>query len=116
MQHGGKLSTLYVEEHIVTLRKSIRRRIDELSAIADLATWNEQITFVAHQIAEEIPPTVTIRGLNIGIRTMTFVDFFNSYAMTDLIAFSQALELNLLTPLQEQRTPNEVRQKLIALI
>lgn len=114
--HGGVLNRLYVDEHIATLRKSILQRIGELNAIADPTMWNARITFVAHVIQGALPPSVIIEGLNINIRAMTFSDFFATYAATITPIISQSVANHMLVPIQEQRTPNEVRQKLLAII
>lgn len=114
--HGGMLSRIYVDEHIATLRKSILRRIDELSAIADPAAWCARITFVAHSIVGAIPTSVNIEGLEIEIVAMTFADFLDAHSMPITVDLAASIDAHLMVPLQEQRTPNEVRQALLAII
>lgn len=43
--HGGRLTAVYVEDHLATIKKSINRRINELTALADIATWKAEINF-----------------------------------------------------------------------
>ncbi|OUC12912.1 MAG: hypothetical protein B0A82_19960 [Alkalinema sp. CACIAM 70d] len=114
--HGGKLTAVYVEEHLATIKKSVLRRIDELTAIADISAWSAEIIFVAHEVIGEIPDSVTIEGLAITIKTATFSTFLATQIPSDSEAFSSAITEYFLTPLQAQRTPNEVRQKLLSSI
>ncbi|MDW9240756.1 hypothetical protein C7S16_3740 [Burkholderia thailandensis] len=76
--HGGALSPVYVEQHLATLRKSILRRIDELTAVADVDAWEATIHFVAHEIIGELPAATEVHGLNIRITAMTFADFLSN--------------------------------------
>lgn len=114
--HGGKLTAVYVNDHISTIKKSIHRRIDELVAISDISTWSVELIFIAHQIVGEIPLEVTIEGLKISIRTTTFTDFLGNKSITETAAFSDAITNFLLNPIRAQRTPNEVRLKLLSSI
>lgn len=68
--------------------------------------------FVAHEIVGPICDFVKIEGLLIKIDTITFREFFEDFSLFH----SENIEKYLLKPLQEQRTPNEVRQKLLASI
>jgi hypothetical protein len=114
--HGGKLTPLYVDEHLATIKKSIIRRIDELTATADLSDWSAKIIFVAHEIVGAINNTVIIEGLKIEIETITFDTFLKNSAVLNSGNFLDTLNKHLLAPLMEQRTPNEVRQRLLASI
>jgi hypothetical protein len=114
--HGGKLTAVYIEDHLATIKKSIIRRIDELTAIADIAAWSAEIKFVAHDVLGDIPKAVTIEGLAISISTTTFDEFFDIPEVVGSEDFSKAISQYLLEPLKDQRTPNEVRQKLLSSI
>lgn len=114
--HGGKLTAWYVDEHLATIKKSILRRIDELTAIADISAWTAEIVFVAHEIMGPIRNRVNIAGLTIEIKTTTFRDFLGSSAILSATLLSESVGTYLLAPLQAQRTPNEVRLKLLASI
>lgn len=114
--HGGRLTSVYVEQHIATLRKSILRRIDELSAVADLEAWNVTLNFVAHGIAGHIPDEVDVHGINVRIRATTFREFFDRYAVEDAQRLGHAMEQYILVPLRERRTPNEIRRAFLNII
>lgn len=114
--HGGSLSSVYVEQHVVTLRKSILRRIDELTAVADVASWDATINFVAHGIVGNIPAKTDVHGLNIRIKAVTFAEFVSQYAAEYSSQLVAAVEQYVLVPLRERRTPNEVRQKFLEII
>ncbi|WP_146127801.1 hypothetical protein [Burkholderia gladioli] len=114
--HGGGLSPVYVEQHVATLRKSILRRIDELTAVADVDAWDATINFVAHGIVGDIPAETEVHGLNIRIRATTFAEFLRQHAAEITPQIAAAIEQHVLAPLREQRTPNEVRQTFLAII
>lgn len=114
--HGGILSPIYVERHIATLRKSILRRIYELTAVADVNAWGATINFVAHGIIGQIPQRETVQGLTIQIRATTFADFLRQHAAEITPQIAVAVERHVLAPLREQRTPNEVRQAFLEII
>lgn len=114
--HGGNLSRVYVDQHMATLRKSIIRRIDELSAVADANTWNATINFVAHDVSDDLPTHAQIHGLDIQISAIRFSDFIAHHAVEIDSRLEDAIEQHLIAPLREQRTPNEVRRKLLAIV
>lgn len=114
--HGGTLTGIYVQQHLATLRKSIIKRRSELEAVADIENWTVKITFVAHEILGDIPELVNIAGLDICIKAIAFSDFIQERMPIINDDYIAALNLNILTPLREQRTPNEVRTRLLDII
>ncbi|HCD05062.1 MAG: hypothetical protein CL536_08245 [Alcaligenaceae bacterium] len=114
--HGGKLSAVYVDQHLATIEKTLSRRIDELTAVADIGDWKVSIKFIAHTVDPDIPQQIEIGGLALNIITDTFANFFANNIQFDDEYFYHAVQEYLLTPLRAQRTPNEVRMKLMQLI
>jgi len=116
--HGGTLSAIYVEQHLATIKKSIPRRIEELTAIADLDAWTVHIKFIAHEVAEDIPRSVNFAGLKIEIDALTFAEFFFNRVRHEQEQehYVEAIQNYLLEPLQKNRTPNEVRQRFLTII
>jgi len=114
--HGGRLTPVYIEEHIATLKKSIERRIEELVSISDISNWTAKINFIAHTISGDMPVKVNLYGLSIFINVMTFKDFFSKRKEVEVGLLKDSININLIGPLKKQRTPNKVREKLLELI
>lgn len=114
--HGGTLSAIYVEQHLATIKKSIPRRIEEITAIADLDAWTVYLKFIAHELTEDIPRRANFDGLQIQIEAITFAEFFFDQALHEQEHYVEAIQNYLLGPLQKNRTPNEVRQRFLAII
>ncbi len=49
--HAGRLTDVYVAEHLRTLRLNLSARLEEWEAIADLAEWKLEVTFLVHEDA-----------------------------------------------------------------
>jgi hypothetical protein len=58
--HGGHLSAPYVTDHLSTLEKVILLRHEELAIYGDPAEWYLSVTFVAHTLGGNLPPTKTV--------------------------------------------------------
>ncbi|WP_146176165.1 hypothetical protein [Chromobacterium haemolyticum] len=114
--HSGSLSSTYVEQHLASLRKSIPRRINELTSVADIQDWDTTIHFVAHHIGPHIPSEFNLHGLKIQIHATTFSDFFDQHVPQPISHLATAIHQHLLLPLNAHRTPNEVRQRLLEII
>ena len=51
--HAGRLTPIYIYEHLRTLEHNLPRRIDEWEGVADIADWSLEVVFVAHEDATE---------------------------------------------------------------
>ncbi len=72
--HAGRLTDVYVAEHLRTLRLNLPARLDEWEGIADLSEWAVEIIFVAHEDARgdrETMIDLVVRG---SLRVTTFDD------------------------------------------
>ena len=87
-----------------------------MTAVADIGDWKVSIKFIAHTVDPDIPQQIEIGGLALNIITDTFANFFANNIQFDDEYFYHAVQEYLLTPLRAQRTPNEVRMKLMQLI
>ncbi|MGB3432790.1 hypothetical protein [Achromobacter sp.] len=114
--HGGMLSEIYVNQHLATLEKSIPRRIEELSAIADLDQWKVSIVFVAHSIKGPIKNRTKIHGLEIEIATLEFRDFIAMHAPAPNQEIIDNINNILLKPFLERKIPNVAKRKLLKII
>ncbi|BET10750.1 hypothetical protein [Pandoraea sputorum] len=114
--HAGVLTSIYIDEHIASLRKSILKRIDELTTTADVERWSVAINFIAHGISGDIPEEVHVEGIRIRIRAITFAEFLRRHAIAASPQIANAVAKHVLVPFKENRTPNEVRQKLLTIL
>jgi hypothetical protein len=112
--HGGRLSNVYVQSHLRTLRSVIPLRLEEFERVADAREWKVAIFFVAHSLEKDVKPvTETICGVHIEITPITFEALFAQVPPNEALAAVIAERVNTL--LNEQRTPQRIRDKYIAL-
>lgn len=111
--HGGVLTDIYVDEHLRTLKKSFELRKEELKGIADLREWTIQITFIAHELRLQKHVEIELEDANVEISFKTFESFIEDW-LSDAPNFEH-LNQKLILPLRENRTPLEVRRKLLDL-
>ncbi|MBB1634795.1 hypothetical protein A9975_28565 [Cupriavidus sp. UME77] len=112
--HGGELSTVYIDEHVRTLRKVFKRRKEELIGIAELDRWKIRIVFVAHKLADHPRPLEIIDGVKIELSAVTFRDFFATCPPPG--ALEAEFEEYVRLPLSAKRMPHEVRQVVNSLL
>lgn len=58
--HAGRLTDVYLDEHLRTLRLNLPKRMIEWSGISEISEWSMEVTFIAHEdartaTAETIP-------------------------------------------------------------
>lgn len=111
--HGGLLTQTYLNEHIKTLPKSALPRINEWETFSNVADWQVNIIFVAHEFNAELPDDININGVNFSIKFITYKDLI---ASTRLNSNTEAINEHLLIPLSSKNTPALVRQKVINLL
>ena len=49
--HGGKLTDIYVEDHLRTMRRNLSARLAEWELVSDVDQWHTKLFFIAHEIA-----------------------------------------------------------------
>lgn len=49
--HGGKLTDVYVDEHLRTMHRNLSERLAEWELVSDAEQWQIKLFFVAHEIA-----------------------------------------------------------------
>ena len=108
--HGGKLTSLYVEEHLRTLEKTMVSRGPELSGIADLKEWDVDLVFIAHNISAAEVPDREIMGVKVRVKFQTYNEFFKQAIEAGIP--STIFDNFVLEPLREARTPSIVRDTL----
>lgn len=112
--HGGRLTDIYFQEHLRTLRRSLSARADEWSGFSDREEWEVMVTFIAHE--SDIPGMQqhNIDGTPVNLAVKSFRDFVAEAPPADELV--EAFANLVLTPLNERRTPNSARRKLLELV
>lgn len=108
--HAGKLSKIYLAEHIRTLKKSLPARIEEWETFSKADNWSVRIVFVAHEFENGLPLSETYEGLNLDFEYLNFGEFFqqaDDYSEAELIASFAA---HVHYPLNRTNTPQFVRE------
>lgn len=111
--HAGKLTNVYVDEHLRTLDKSLVGRLQELEGIADAARWSIHLNFVAHELQVGLIAPKYLHGITVTMSTITFADLADSIAAPDLTAL---MNLHMRARLNEARTPESVRTKVRSIL
>jgi hypothetical protein len=110
--HAGTLTELYVEEHLSTLRRVLAMRRPELEGIAALNEWSIEVRLVAHRLRAAARHE-ELEGVRVVLQPVTFAERVEQAKAADLIPAFEAL---VLTPLNERRTPQSVRDAYLALV
>lgn len=114
--HAGQLSRIYIEEHIASMRKSLPKRIPELTSITDLSFWRVDVTFVAHTIIGNLEGDFDIAGLKVKIQAITFREWLSKKTLPTQPQLVSAINEHVLKPLREYRTPNDVRNTFLEIL
>jgi hypothetical protein len=109
--HGGTLSSVYIQEHLRTLRKVVPLRKVELEAVAPIEEWQATVRFFAHEIDPGQLGPVEIDGLTINFELATFDSIQETLAVDEalLVGFASWF----LPSLRARRTPEDVRLKVL---
>ncbi|OEF51872.1 hypothetical protein A1OW_09495 [Enterovibrio norvegicus] len=111
--HGGVLTQSYLDEHMKTLSKLAKPRIDEWRQISEPEEWRVNIKFIAHAINASVPDDVEIDGVIFTIELMTYETFICQFNFEEARPF---LNDYFLGPLSGQKTPSFVRDAFYCLL
>ena len=111
--HAGRLTDVYLRGHIRMLERLMALRLEEWAGIADPAEWRVDIVFVAHALDAALPYEGETEGVRYTIRFEAFRDLAGPaeriHSPEDLL---EAFTRLVISPLNERRTPNYVREVL----
>jgi len=111
--HGGDLTQTYINEHIRTLSKLFKSRIEEWSTFSSPQEWTVVITFIAHSISAELIDSFEIEDVSVEISYITYEDFFN---LIEWERISESLDTMILEPVNAKRTPLFVKERFLSLM
>jgi hypothetical protein len=109
--HAGKLTDVYIDEHVRSLERVLEQRVDELEAIAEPQDWQVVVVFVAHSAAAKLPRNETICGIKIRIEYLSFPEFVRSFFEGPDVSLelTAAFDQLVIAPLNQHQTPEAVR-------
>lgn len=110
--HAGRLTDVYVDGHIDTLRRVIPLRAEEWERVAPRDEWDLEVRFIAHQISAG-DREVEIYGFRVRILAISFADFCGDRPATATLLplYHEHMTLRL----NEARTPQSVRDTYVEL-
>jgi len=115
--HAGRLTDVYLEEHLRTLRINLPKRKVEWSGISDIDEWSIVVTFITHEDARSIVKADTV---DIPCRLMVETFSQATAALLDAVvddpkpcvSFFNRL---VIAPLNAPNTPHYAKQKTLEL-
>lgn len=114
--HGGVLTQIYIDQHLLSLEKSALNRVEELASVAELDQWAVTVFFVAHDISRVGEIDVFLHGLRVKVLPITFLqvcDELMAAERGELIGLFNSL---VMKPLHSGWTPNKVKSEIARLI
>lgn len=112
--HAGKLTQVYLDGHVRTLRKSLLNRIEEMEGIAELTDWNVRVTFVGHSLEAQLPLRYVEEGVAIEIDFESYQGLFARAPVAEQLR--GAIEMYVMQVLNQRRTPQYVRSKVLEIV
>ena len=76
--HAGRLTDVYVREHLRTLRLNLPSRIEEWSRISELSEWHLSLRFLVHEDARSRERFSLPGGINGSLEVLTYMDYYNT--------------------------------------
>ncbi len=114
--HAGELNAIYVETHLKTLRRIYETRKEQLMTVADIDEWEIVVRFVAHSFNGTLPSQEVIDGHVIKLEYLTFADLLKRGVQQDRDRIEKNFDSFFLQVVNDMRTPQKVRDKLISYI
>ena len=111
--HGGLLTQTYLDEHIRTLPKIAKPRIDEWKTFSSPSEWSVEVVFVAHEFDAKSPDELEIEQVKFRIK---FISYFDLISLAGSSSHFEAINTYLLAPLSRKDTPSFARKVLLDML
>lgn len=112
--HAGKLTSVYVREHLRTLEQNLPSRIGEWEGIADLNEWGLEVVFVVHEDGTSGSVPWKSKKILPDFRIETYQSFtdqaFTATKLTEK-ALVKAFNQHVVKALSKDNIPHVVKQK-----
>lgn len=111
--HGGTLNNLYIDNHLASLSRVVAARVeDEWKSFSEPNEWSVSVTFLCHNTGGVAGRELTLHDVQVRILCMRYQDFFPLYVTEELKEFFHD---HVLVPLNDSRTPQSIRDRLMEL-
>lgn len=112
--HAGRLTDIYVDEHLRTLRLNLPKRIEEWSGVSDVGYWSLDITFIVHEDARTNRATSVSLEVRSDLNVVTFEEISSRIMEIAETHPQEALALFnrwVVSALNSRNTPHETKKK-----
>lgn len=114
--HAGHLSEVYQRNHLASMKGVIRSRLDEeWLSISEPSEWTVNVTFVAHSTDVGRTYEDEIEGVRIRLHFVTYDELIAGIEV-GVPAFGSAFNQWFVDVLNQARTPQAVRDKVVDII
>jgi len=76
--HAGRLTDVYVREHLRTLRLNLPSRLEEWSRISELSEWRLSLRFLVHEDASSRERFSLPVGITGSLEVLTYMDYYDT--------------------------------------
>jgi hypothetical protein len=112
--HGGRLTEIYFDGHLRTLKRSMEKRSMELEKIAEAKHWSIQIVFVAFDFSFKAPKPKKINGYSVSFEFVLFKDLLKMIAVQEKV-FLPIYKTRFIETINARNIPQFARAKLLEL-
>jgi hypothetical protein len=114
--HAGRLTDLYVQSHLRTLRAVLRRRAAEWEEnFGGGLDWTVKVVFVAHAVETTAMPKQALDGISVEIDAVTYEQFLADLDC-GVDSVRDAIDEYVRAPLAASRTPDPIRSTFLEVI
>jgi hypothetical protein len=117
--HAGRLTDVYLDEHLRTLRLNLPKRLTEWSGISEISEWSMEVTFVAHEDARSTPTESLPLEIQCHLKVETFAQASAAVLAAALDDPEPCLSLFkrlVVAPLNAPNTPHYAKRKALELL
>ncbi len=116
--HAGRLTDVYLHEHLRTLRLNLPKRLDEWSGISEIGEWKLEVLFIVHEDALSPNRDQPELGIPCDIMVTTFAEACGEVIGIAVEMPEEAVKLFnrwVVQPLNAPNTPHSVKLKALEL-
>ncbi len=116
--HAGRLTDVYLEEHLRTLRLNLPKRMVEWSGISEIGEWSIEVLFIAHEDARSTRSDTLDLEIPCGLKVDTFNNASEAVLANtenDQDIFLDTFNKLIIAPLNAPNTPLFAKRKALEL-
>ena len=117
--HAGRLTDVYLHEHLRTLRLNLPKRLDEWSGISEISEWKLEVLFIAPENALSTDHLTPALGIPCDLKVTTFHEACDHALEMASSMQEKAVEIFnrwVVRPLNAPNTPHSVKHKALEMM